>query len=464
MALKIYENGALTQTINICEKGTTIMNIKIDKNGIFSIILKRKGINFRFFPFSKPIKKNRTIYKIPPKLVYYNKNLNAVGIDLGTSECYASVIRRNGPEGIVLDSKTNNRNLPSYVAIDELNEPCGQYVINRMERKPEFLAFDGKRLIGKEFDEIVIDPLWSFKVINYCEQIYLLFYDKENVPAVRSSTYILSCLLKQIKQKTDEFQGTNISEAIITIPSSFTEKQKDATTDAANIAGWETIHFLSEPIAALFACSYETDIPNKSIALLFDFGGGTTDICISKIFNGKIEILIESGDAFLGGKDFDRLLINHFNSALKHKYGLNVLETNKKYRLMIKCREIKHTLSVQMDDNLFVDDFKFDEDDVIPITRKEFEDMAVDLILRGKNLITDTLKKAKLNRDEINIVFRVGGGCRIPMIKKMLKEMFPKSQHQCSIHPEELVAKGAALYAYELKNEKNVKDNKSMFF
>uniref|UniRef100_A0AC35GW06 Heat shock protein 70 n=1 Tax=Panagrolaimus sp. PS1159 TaxID=55785 RepID=A0AC35GW06_9BILA len=105
-----------------------------------------------------------------------------------------------------------------------------------------------------------------------------------------------------------------------------------------------------------------------------------------------------------------------------------------------------------MDTSLDVDDFKRDETSVIPITRKEFEDMTKDLIIRGKNLIDKVLKKAKLNRNDINIAFHVGGGCRMPMIKKMLNEIFPNAEHRCSIHPEELIAKGAALYAYERKN------------
>uniref|UniRef100_A0A914PJZ0 Hypoxia up-regulated protein 1 n=1 Tax=Panagrolaimus davidi TaxID=227884 RepID=A0A914PJZ0_9BILA len=124
---------------------------------------------------------------------------------------------------------------------------------------------------------------------------------------------------------------------------------------------------------------------------------------------------------------------------------------------MIKCQEIKHTLSENLEDNLFVDDFKFGEDDVIRITRKEFEEMAADLILRAKNLIVESLRKAKLHRDKIHYIFQVGGGCRMPMIKQMLKEMFPTAEHQCSIHPEELVAKGAALYDYQLKKEKKIK-------
>uniref|UniRef100_A0A914PG79 Heat shock protein 70 n=1 Tax=Panagrolaimus davidi TaxID=227884 RepID=A0A914PG79_9BILA len=128
--------------------------------------MKWKRINFNFFSSSKVLPKEKTIFRLPAKRLEYNKELNAVGIDLGTSECCAFVIRRHGPDGVVLDPTTSKRILPSYIAIDELNGPCGQYVVNRLETRPEFLAFDAKRLIGKEFNEIVINPLWPYKVIN----------------------------------------------------------------------------------------------------------------------------------------------------------------------------------------------------------------------------------------------------------------------------------------------------------
>uniref|UniRef100_A0A914QD87 Heat shock protein 70 n=1 Tax=Panagrolaimus davidi TaxID=227884 RepID=A0A914QD87_9BILA len=218
-----------------------------------------------------------------------------------------------------------------------------------MEINPAFYAFDVKRLIGKELNEIVVDPLWTFSVINYCEQIYFLFEDKYRFTKTRSAAYISSYLLKEIKRKVEEFQGLILDGVVVTVPSSFTEKQKQEMIHASGNAGCGVPYLLPEPIAALIAYSYETNIPNGSITLLFDLGGGTTDICISKIVENEIKVLIEMGDQFLGGKDFDKLLINHFNSILKKRYELDVFATNKKFRLMIKCQEIKHTLSVNMD-------------------------------------------------------------------------------------------------------------------
>uniref|UniRef100_A0AC34FY20 Uncharacterized protein n=1 Tax=Panagrolaimus sp. ES5 TaxID=591445 RepID=A0AC34FY20_9BILA len=169
-----------------------MLKFEIDRNGIFTLTFKRIGKNIDFFRPPKSLSfQNKRILKIPSKLFEYNKGLNAVGIDLGTVECCAFVIRRNGPEGVILDPVTNNRNLQSYVDINEINEPCGQLIVNRMETKSKFSAFDVKRLIGKELHEIEIDPLWPYKVINYCEQIYLLFDgDNDPCPYVKSSVEI----------------------------------------------------------------------------------------------------------------------------------------------------------------------------------------------------------------------------------------------------------------------------------
>uniref|UniRef100_A0A914QM01 Heat shock protein 70 n=1 Tax=Panagrolaimus davidi TaxID=227884 RepID=A0A914QM01_9BILA len=394
------------------------------------------------------------IFNIPSKLPIYNAKLNAVGIDLGTLECCAFVVRKHGPDGVVLDEFTAQRTLPSNMNLSQLNFCYGQIAINRMDINAQFSIFDIKQLLGKTFNEIVIDPLWPFEVVDYGNQISLTCgkFDEETL-IFGTSTALCSVLLKFMKQKIEEYQGTILSEAVITVPSSFSEKQKEATIEAAEIAKWKSIHLLPEPIASAVAYSYEIEIPNRSTFLLFDCGGGTTDICIAKVCDNRIKIICDNGDLFLGGKDFDKLLINYFNSVLKHMYEVNVLETNKKYRLMIKCREIKHNLSTYENDKLDVDDFKFDDYSDIPITRNEFEDMATDLILRAKNLIAESLRNAKFTSANIDTVFQVGGGCRMPMIKKMLKDMFPNAEHKCSIHPEELVAKGAALYSYSLKNE-----------
>uniref|UniRef100_A0AC35GVU4 Uncharacterized protein n=1 Tax=Panagrolaimus sp. PS1159 TaxID=55785 RepID=A0AC35GVU4_9BILA len=225
-----------------------------------------------------------TIFKIPSKPLEYNKELNAVGTDFGTLECCAAVIRQNGPEAVVLDPLTNKRTLPSYVSINEANQPCGQLFMNRMERNPEYSAYETKRLIGKEMEEIIVDPSWLFNVIRYRGQTNLLFHDKKNEPEMRSVIEITNYVLKQIKVKTEEFQGERLENVVITVPSNFSQEQKAATIVAANVVGWNSVHLLLEPISALIAYSHEAEIPNKSTVFVFDFGGGTKT-CISKIVN-----------------------------------------------------------------------------------------------------------------------------------------------------------------------------------
>jgi molecular chaperone DnaK (HSP70) len=468
--LRVYETETLIQTININEKGFMRVNLKIDTNGIYNISLKKieteEAIPY-YIPQFLPQKK--AVYKIPLKQSKYERDLNAVGIDLGTGECCAFVFRRDGPDAVALDNEA--RNLPSYVAMEGPHFPCGQVVFNRMETKVKHTAFDVKYLIGKKIDEIVVDPLWPFVVVNHGAQIRLIFYESyEGINKIlRTATpgEVYTYLLYHIKKKLEEYQGTLLKNAVIAIPSSFTEEQKDATIHAANICRWTIDDLLPEPIAALIAYSYETEIPNESTVLLFDCGDGTTDICIAKIVHPNINLLTDNGDASLGGKKFDKLLITYCGNILKERYGVD-LEKNK-YRLMRICRKIKHDLSVDEEAFLYLDELILNndknKDDHLTITREQFEEMSEHLMQHAVEFIQDTffldtLIKAfssPCTADMIDIVYQVGGGCRMPMIKKMLKEVFPGAEHHFSLHLEELVAKGAALYHYEILSEKNPK-------
>uniref|UniRef100_A0A914PZZ2 Uncharacterized protein n=1 Tax=Panagrolaimus davidi TaxID=227884 RepID=A0A914PZZ2_9BILA len=395
------------------------------------------------------------VFNLFPKHEEYDASINAVGIDFGTSECCAFVIRKHGPDGVVLDPLTKLRTVPTYTTIGTMSL-CGQIVYDRIEYNVQQTAFNIKRLLGKNVDEIIMDPLWSFNIVSYYNQITLFGGSVGNNTWSLSSVAICTKVLYDIKSKIDEYQGCLLQDVVITIPSCYDERQKDATIDAAEFAGWKRVELLSEPIAAAFAYSYDKEIPNNSIILLFDCGGGTTDICIGKVLNEKLEILCQNGDFFIGGNDFDKFLIDYFNEILKEKYNFDALNSTKKYRLMRKCREIKHFLSAHETDKLDVDDFIFDHDDVIPITREIFEDLADTLIVKAKNLIAETLAKAKVNHSDIKIVYQVGGGCRVPMIKRMLLEIFPNAIHECSVNPEWMVAKGAALYSYFLKTKNKV--------
>uniref|UniRef100_A0A914YA01 Heat shock protein 70 n=1 Tax=Panagrolaimus superbus TaxID=310955 RepID=A0A914YA01_9BILA len=275
---------------------------------------------------------NKQAYIIPPNISNYDVNLAAIGIDFGTTECYAAVIRKNGPDFVVL-GLTSDRQMPSYVAFDEKEPKCGQIVIERMRQKLEYSVFDIKRVIGRNYDEISVDPFWPFKIITKNDNVFIevqTFNGKEYM----SPEEISAVLLSRMKAKIEEHQNSKLPDAtiVITIPAKFSDQQKNSVLIAAEFSGWNNIHFLPEPVAAAFTYFVETDILNISNVLNFivcDFGGGTVDICVGNVECGHLNVLNVDGDPYLGGQDFDNILFTHFNGILDQKFGIDVSKIGK---------------------------------------------------------------------------------------------------------------------------------------
>ena len=276
-------------------------------------------------------------------------NSGAVGIDLGTSRCFAAVNRRDGIVTVSLDN-TGERQLPSYVSFKEAEPLCGQIVVNRLSRDSKSTVFDSKRIIGRKFNEIQIDPNWPFEIAENAENAVIRIQTSDG-DIYKTPEEVASVLLKQIKKKVEAFQGRQLDRVVITVPTGFNEKQKYGTVTAAEMAGWNHVELLPEPIAAALAYFVKRPIPNQFTMLVFDFGGGTLDVSIMKVSEGCLQKLESGGDATLGGRDFDNLIFHHFSSVLKNQYSIDVTAKDKlKYCLVQNCMEIKHTLSVQRED------------------------------------------------------------------------------------------------------------------
>uniref|UniRef100_A0A914PSY1 Hypoxia up-regulated protein 1 n=1 Tax=Panagrolaimus davidi TaxID=227884 RepID=A0A914PSY1_9BILA len=347
--------------------------------------------------------------------------------------------------------------MPSYVAYDEREPKCGQIAIDRMRRFEKCTVFDTKRMLGKNFDEIAIDPSWPFEVKESDDKSCQIVLEKSDGLITLSPEEVSSSILKHIKEKADEYQQKHLKEAVIAVPSAFTEKQKCALLRAAKLAGWERIHYIPEPIAAAFAYSTEMKTPDDSKLLIFDFGGGTVDVCIVQIAMDNLQVISFDGNYYLGGRDFDTLLYNHFDGILKHKHNIDVNVINKKYFLLKECQKIKHTLSVSDSYWLDVNDFNSENNGLINITVHDFNSMASDNMTKIANVILNALKKANLQRNEIDYIVQVGGASRMPMIKKLLLDMFPASIHKCSQYPDWVISQGSALYAYYLEHKEKQK-------
>uniref|UniRef100_A0AC35F1Y2 Heat shock protein 70 n=1 Tax=Panagrolaimus sp. PS1159 TaxID=55785 RepID=A0AC35F1Y2_9BILA len=440
-------NGILSVNYHVLENIT-------NQKASLSKSMRRKISSLKFSDYE--LKNLVKMYEIPKMDNVRDDTINAVGIDLGTTRCCVAVNRINGITTVPLDN-TGERLLPSYVSYDEENVKCGNIVVDRLRNFSKSSIFDSKRIIGKMSEEIDIFKSWPFGVTSYKnmkedieDDNALIQTESDNKKIIKFPEEIAAVLLKNIKQKAEEFQGKKLSEAVITVPATFKEEQKRATLAAAKLVGWETVYLLPEPIAAAFAYFIDRPIPNNSNVLLFDLGGGTLDVCIFKIVNDRIEFLSSDGDAKLGGRDFDDCLVKYFTNELTSKYGIHEIEdsNNGKYKLILRCQKIKEHLSVAFTEQLDIAEFDPSQDKFITITRDEFEFLASDLLIRIKTKIQSALKNVK--NIEIHKILLVGGGCRMPMIKKLLKEQFPNAYHSCEEHPDEVVAMGAAYYSYYL--------------
>uniref|UniRef100_A0A914XSK4 Hypoxia up-regulated protein 1 n=1 Tax=Panagrolaimus superbus TaxID=310955 RepID=A0A914XSK4_9BILA len=264
-------------------------------------------------------------------------------------------------------------------------------------------------------------------------------------------------LLAHIKHKICEFQAKNPTTIVITIPAAFTESQKEATLKAAKLAGFDKVNLLPEPVAASFAYFIDRPLQSNATILLFDLGGGTLDICIFKINNSQMQIISNTGDPSIGGRDFDLILFDYFNSEMVSRFNVDIQNHERqKYKLLLKCQEIKHSLSVRHDEWIDIDDFDTSKDGLINLSRKDFEAKTNKLTEKMKELIVRALTEAKCQSYEIKIVLQVGGSSRMPIVKNMLKNMFPNADHCVEQNPDEVVAIGAAYYSYHLATQKNL--------
>uniref|UniRef100_A0AC34FIG9 Heat shock protein 70 n=1 Tax=Panagrolaimus sp. ES5 TaxID=591445 RepID=A0AC34FIG9_9BILA len=366
-------------------------------------------------------------------------NKTFIGIDLGTTRCCAAIYRSNGIVDIIPLGNTGDKLIPSYVSFDQ---KIGGEISSST-------IFDIKRILGKQYTEIVKDNNWNFNIIKHKNRVKIQ-YESDTGFIEKYPEEISADLLKHINQKI----GNDSVEVVITVPAAFNSEQKNATRAAALLAGFTNgIHLLSEPIAASFAhfsaaATNSEMIQKDSTFLLLDLGGGTLDVCIFKVSNNQLKEICKNGDPNLGGRNFDNLLIKYFSQELRDKFGINV-PGNRKHEFLQEIQNIKHNLTEKTEDELSF----IDEDNLtnkVSITQEDFEKLSIELLKTIEINIMTALENCKHTPNQINKVLYVGGGCRMPMIKKLLKSIFPQAQHCDKENPDEVVAKGAAYYAYYL--------------
>lgn len=381
----------------------------------------------------------------------------AIGIDLGTTYSCVGVWQNDRVEIIANDQ--GNRTTPSYVAFTDSERLIGDAAKNQTAMNPKNTVFDAKRLIGRKFsDPKVQEDIkgWSFKVVPGVADKPSIEVDFKGETKRFEPEEISSMVLTKMKEIAEMYIGTDIKDAVVTVPAYFNDSQRQATKDAAAIAGLNCLRIINEPTAAAIAYGLDKHKDEDKNVLIFDLGGGTFDVSLLNIEGGIFEVKATAGDTHLGGEDFDARLLQHLSQEFKRKNKKDISDNPRALRrLRTACERAKRTLSSTTQSAVEIDSLYEGVDFYTSITRARFEELNADLFRKCMEPVERVIKDAKMDKSMVQEIVLVGGSTRIPKIQQMLSEYFNGKELNKSINPDEAVAYGAAVQAAILSGVDN---------
>ena len=384
-----------------------------------------------------------------------------IGIDLGTTYSCVGVWQNNNVEIIANDQ--GNRTTPSYVAFNENERLLGNAAKSQCTQNPINTVFDAKRLIGRNFnDEFVQSDIkhFPYKVIPGKDGKPMIQVDYKGEQKLFQPEEISSMVLTKMKEIAESFIGSQVKDAVITVPAYFNDSQRQATKDAGVIAGLNVLRIINEPTAAAIAYGLDKKGKGEKNILIYDLGGGTFDVTVMTIEDGIFEVKSTAGDTHLGGEDFDRRMMEHFIQDFKRKHKKDISESKKALRrLQTACETAKKTLSSSTTATIEVDSLFEGIDYTSIITRARFEDICSDLFKKTFDPVDKVIRDAKISKNNIHEIVLVGGSTRIPKIQSQLSDYFNGKELCKGINPDEAVAYGAAVQAAILGGVKDDKVN-----
>jgi len=374
-----------------------------------------------------------------------------IGIDLGTTNSCVAVLE--GGEPAVITSPEGGRTTPSIVGFAKDGERLvGQAAKRQAVTNPENTVFSIKRFMGRMFDEVSTEiSEVPYKVEkNSSGACVINAGDKEYTPPE-----ISAMILQKLKQQAEEYLGTKVTDAVITVPAYFNDSQRQATKDAGKIAGLNVRRIINEPTAASLA--YGLDKKKDEKIAVFDLGGGTFDISILELGDGVFEVKSSNGDGHLGGDDFDQKVIDWIADEFKKSDGIDL---RKDAMALQRLKEAAETAKKELSSSKQTDiNLPFVTADAsgpkhlnLTLSQAKFEELVNDLVERTIQPCLQAMKDAGLSKSEIDEVILVGGSTRIPKIQDKVKEIFGKEPNK-SVNPDEVVALGAAIQGGVLSGE-----------
>lgn len=369
----------------------------------------------------------------------------AVGIDLGTTNSLVATVKSSVPE-VLLDEE-GRALLPSVVRyLPNGYAKIGHSAQAAQVQDPKNTIASVKRFMGR-----------GLKDIAYAENLPYDFQDTpgmvqlKTVAGVKSPVQVSAEILATLRQRAEDALGDELVGAVITVPAYFDEAQRQATKDAAQLAGLNVLRLLSEPTAA--AIAYGLDNASEGVFAVYDLGGGTFDISILKLSKGVFEVLATGGDSALGGDDFDHRLF----CWVLEQARLAPLSDEDTRLLMIKAREVKELLSTK-DEVLFDCVLRSGDAVHLRVTSSDFTAMTKHLLLKTMTAVKKALRDAQLTVDQIDGVVLVGGATRMPQVRLGVTDFFGKTPH-ANIDPDKVVALGAAIQANLLAGNRAAGDD-----
>ena len=376
-----------------------------------------------------------------------------IGIDLGTSNSVVAVME--GGEPVVIPNAEGGRTTPSVVAFTKDGERLvGQVARRQAITNPENTVFSIKRFMGRRHDEVgEEETLVPYDVTRGAKDRVTVKIP--NADESYTPPEISAMILQKMRQTAEDYLGTEVNQAVITVPAYFNDAQRQATTDAGKIAGLEVLRIINEPTAAALAYGLERKKEEK--IAVFDLGGGTYDISILELGDGVFEVKSTNGDTHLGGDDYDQRIINWLVEEFKKDQGIDLSKDSMALQRLKEAGEkAKMELSTTMSSDINLPFITATQDGPkhlnYSLTRAKFEQLVDSLNQRTIPPMAAALKDAGLTTDDIDEVILVGGSTRIPKIQEIVKDFFGKDPHR-GVNPDEVVAVGAAIQGGVLAGE-----------